>query len=561
MVARIPLIVNPDAAQIQELPATDTIDFPVAALTADGTIAANTPVLLTSAGKVKAISTVAASSGSSTIWQADSSSEAVYRLHGGTFMSGLGSSGPGGAALADNTVIAAWQIKSTTSSLDQRLQVQAGILSGNSVTWGTRVNVDETTPHAAIASNGNNLGILMYDLGSAVRVRTFYVANGGTNIVLGNLINLRADSSDGSICYLGDEGGSSYFAVAYKSTSGSQNDTYVRIIKHDGHNNLTVGNIQYVISANEGATSNAHTTTHLIPISHNKFIVQVGQQSSNTTMNVCTRGAFGNSNGTDILVGPSYTSQQLGRSADPVHLHDEHYNGSAYDPINKKFIIWHNKGNGEEGAVRVYDIVGNGINFRFESNFVYDGVEHTHHSMYPTVEVTDIGQIVVTFNRDTNNHGKRLVGSYNHDRTRIYFEIDGSTSNASGATTWSSEDTRYVQQVKADGGKIINLYSAGSDGGSYNTPGKSIVFQTATTTLTADNFLGFSSAGYSDGDAARIKVVGNIVTVSQSLTVGEKYYVRDNGVLNTSDRFHDRNFKDVLAGIAIAATKLLITPV
>ena len=193
MVARIPLIVNPDAAQIQELPATDTIDFPVAALTADGTIAANAPVILTSAGKAKAISTVAASSGSATTWQADSSSEAVYRLHDGTFMNGVGSSAPGGSALADNAVIAAWQIKSTTGTLDQRLQVQAGILSGNSVTWGTRVNVDELTGHAAIASNGNNLGILMYDLGSAVRVRTFYVANGGTNIVLGNLVNLRAD--------------------------------------------------------------------------------------------------------------------------------------------------------------------------------------------------------------------------------------------------------------------------------------------------------------------------------------------------------------------------------
>ena len=140
MVARIPLIVNPDAAQIQELPATDTIDFPVAALTADGTIAANAPVILTSAGKAKAISTVAASSGSATTWQADSSSEAVYRLHDGTFMNGVGSSAPGGSALADNAVIAAWQIKSTTGTLDQRLQVQAGILSGNSVTWGTRVN-------------------------------------------------------------------------------------------------------------------------------------------------------------------------------------------------------------------------------------------------------------------------------------------------------------------------------------------------------------------------------------------------------------------------------------
>ena len=558
MVARIPLIVNPDAAQIQELPVGDTIDFPVVTLTADGTIADTAPVLLTSDGKAKAIETVAASSGSSTTWQADSGTESVYRLHGGTFMSGLGLSAPGGAALADNAVIATWQIKSSTSSLDQRLQIQAGILSGNSVTWGTRVNVNELTDHAAIASNGNSLGVLMYDLGTMVRVRTFYVANGGTNIVLGNLVNLPANTAEGSLCYLGAEGGSDYFAMCYKITTGSQNESYVRILKHDGHNQLTLGNIQYVISANQGATSNAHTTTHLIPISHNKFIVQVGQQNSNTTMHVCTRGEYPNTNRTDVHVGPAYTSQQLGRSADPVHLHDDHYNGSVYDPINKKFVIWDSKGNGNEGTVRVYDIVGNSINFQFESNFVYTGVEHTHHSMYPTLEVTDIGQIVVTFNRDTNNHGKRVVGSYNHDRTILYFENDGMVKSASNATTWSSEDTRYVQQVKADGGKIINLYSSGSDGGSYNTPGKSIVFQTATTTLTADNFLGFSAGAYSDGDTARIKVSGN--TITGSFTIGKKYYIRDNGVISTDAVEIGRSF-NVPAGKAISTTTLLITEV
>ena len=546
MVARIPLIVNPDAAQIQELPATDTIDFPVAALTADGTIAADSAVILTSAGNAKAISTVGASSGSATTWQADSSSEAVYRLHDGTFMNGVGLSAPGGSQLADNAVIAAWQIKSTTGTLDQRLQVQAGILSGNSVTWGTRVNVDELTPHAAIASNGNNLGILMYDLGSAVRVRTFYVANGGTNIVLGNLVTLRSNSSDGSICYLGDEGGSSYFAVAYKSTTGSQNDTYVRIIKHDGHNNLTVGNIQYVISANEGATSNAHTTTHLIPISHNKFIVQVGQTNSNTTMHVCTRGAFGNSNGTDVHVGPAYTSQQLGRSADPVHLHDDHYNGSVYDPINKKLIMWISAGSGLRGRVRVYNIDGDTIKFQFESDFINTGVETGHYSMYPSLEVTDKGQIIVAWQDHSNHYGKRIVGSYNHER-------DGITWGT--VTTWSSEWTGTIQQVNADDGKIITVYQDTAQTGGYNISGKSKVFQTATTTLTSDNFLGFSAAGYSDGNTARISLSGSTTTKS-SLTIGKKYYVQDNGTLATT-----RESFDVVAGKALSATSLLITEV
>ena len=554
MVARIPLIVNPDAAQIQELPATDTIDFPVATLTADGTIAADSAVILTSAGKAKAIETVAESSGSSTTWLTGSASEAVYKLHGGTFMKGLGS------GVHDNVVIAAWQLKSTTGSIDQRLYLQCGTLSGTTITWSTtRVDTGEAVDNVAIASDGNGRGLLMYTLGSAVRVRTFYVPTSGNSslpIDWGDVETVQANSGEGSLRYLGISGSSAYFAVAYKNTAGSGNESYVRIIKHDGDNNISIGPQVQV----EGATTNAHSTTHLIPISHDKFIVQVGQLNGNTTMNVCTRVYFGNSNSTDVHVGPAYTSQELGRSADPVYLHNDHYNGSAYDTINKKFIIWHNKGNEQEGVVRVYDIVGNSINFQFESNFVYDDVEHTHHSMYPTVQVTDKGQIVVTYNLDSNNHGKRVVGSYNHDRTRIYWSSNGATPSGSGASTWSSEDTRYAQQVKADDGKIINLFTNG-DGSSYNTSGKSIVFQTTTTTLTSDNFLGFSSAGYSDGDAARIKVLGNTLTKG-GLTIGEKYYVRDDGVLVIKDAFpyQSTNFK-VVAGKAIAANKLLITPV
>tara|TARA_B100000131_G_scaffold306863_1_gene334410 strand:- start:27 stop:1703 length:1677 start_codon:yes stop_codon:yes gene_type:complete len=558
MVARIPLIVNPDAAQIQELPAGDTIDFPVVTLTADGNIADKAPVILTSAGKAKAIETVNGSpvsfSGTASTWEADSGTEAVKRLHDACWFSG------GVAGKQSDVVVAAWQIKSSTSSLDQRLHLTVGKLSGTTITWGSRKNQNEITDNVAVASNGYFRGVLMYTLGSAVRVRQFYVPTGGmgepgTSIVKGNEVTVTANSGEGSLCYLGEDDSRSWFVVAYKQTSGTGNESYMKIIRHEGDSsNLTLGS-QYKV---EGATTNSHTTTHLIPISHDKFIVQVGQQSSNTTMNVCTRSGYG------IRVGPAYTSQQLGSATDPVYLHDDHNNGSAYDPINEKFIIWHSKGNGQEGVVRVYDIVGNSINFRFESIFVADDVEHTNATMYPTVEVTDKGQIVVTFNLDSNNHGKRVVGSYNHDKTQIWWTNESAIFTGSSAPTWSSEDTRYVQQVKAgNSGKIINLFSNG-DGSSYNTPGKAVVFQTATTTLTADNFLGFSSAAYSNNDAARIKVVGNTLTTS-GLTIGEKYYVKDDGTLGTSEVFYNTNGHgksfNVGAGKAIAANKLLITPV
>ena len=540
MVARIPLIVNSSAEQIQELPSGDSISIPGdldvtgsvtgnalhgVKLTADGTIAANAAVVLTSAGKVKTISSVAESvAGSSSTWFASNgSSQAVYALHDGAWFG------------SQNAAIIAWKIKSSTSSLDQRLQIQAGTLSGTSVSWGTQLNVDELTANIAVASNGNDKAILMYDLGSATRIRTFTVS--GTTITLGNLVTVRADSAEGSLCYLGEDGGSEYFAVAYKQTTGSGNESYIKIIKHDGHNNTTLSSTQYQV---EGATTNTHSTTHLIPISHNKFIVQVGQLNGNTTMHICTR------NGTTTKIGQAYTSAELGTATDTVYLHQYHNNGSAYDPINKKYIIWHNAGNEQEGSVRVYNIDGTSFNFQFESDFVDAGVDHTHYSGYPTVEVTDKGQIVVTFGASSNHYSKRVVGDYNDER-------DGITWGA--VTTWSSEDTDSVQQVKADDGKIINVYASHSGSAGYTVSGKSLVFQTATTTLTADNFLGFSAAGYSDGNTASISVLGSKTTQS-SLTIGKDYYVQDNGTIGIG-----KSSFGVIAGKALSATSLLITPV
>ena len=85
MVARIPLIVNPDAAQIQELPAGDTLDLPVVTLTADGTIADKAAVVLTSAGKAKTISSVGETQIAGTVFHTGSGTEAVYTLHDGAW--------------------------------------------------------------------------------------------------------------------------------------------------------------------------------------------------------------------------------------------------------------------------------------------------------------------------------------------------------------------------------------------------------------------------------------------------------------------------------------------
>jgi hypothetical protein len=74
---------------------------------------------------------------------------------------------------------------------------------------------------------------------------------------------------------------------------------------------------------------------------------------------------------------------------------------------------------------------------------------------------------------------------------------------------------------------------------------------TSTTNLTQDNFVGFSSATYTNGQTADIQIVGSTNTSQSGLTTALKYYADISGNISTV-------FSGVYAGLASAATKLIV---
>ena len=159
--------------------------------------------------------------------------------------------------------------------------------------------------------------------------------------------------------------------------------------------------------------------------------------------------------------------------------------------------------------------------------------------------MTDKGQILYSYlDGSTGANAKWLLGSFDDARDYVTW---GSVTN------WASDADNMGNQpriVKANDGKLIQVYYSGSSG---NQDGKSVVSQTPTTTLTEDNFLGFSSDDYSDGETVRIKVLGNVATQS-GLTIGKKYYVQDDGTVGIG-----KSHLGVVAGKALSATSLLVT--
>ena len=71
--------------------------------------------------------------------------------------------------------------------------------------------------------------------------------------------------------------------------------------------------------------------------------------------------------------------------------------------------------------------------------------------------------------------------------------------------------------------------------------------------LTANNFIGFSDAAYSDGDTATVQIEGSVDDAQSGLTTARKHYVQTDGTLSTT-----AGDPSVPAGTAISGTKIII---
>ena len=148
------------------------------------------------------------------------------------------------------------------------------------------------------------------------------------------------------------------------------------------------------------------------------------------------------------------------------------------------------------------------------------------------------GKVVVMYKYSSNLYYYReitLSGTGNRTAT-VSAETQITTSTAGNTTRGSVADS-------VTGADIFNL---SINGWSYR------ILAPEGTTLTADNFVGFASAAYTNGQTATINVIGNTTTQS-GLTAASKYYVKKNGTVSTTV-----DNPSVEAGIALSSTKLLI---
>jgi len=131
--------------------------------------------------------------------------------------------------------------------------------------------------------------------------------------------------------------------------------------------------------------------------------------------------------------------------------------------------------------------------------------------------------------------------------------LTSSTSNAfetNNVNTGTPAQKFQIQDMKVYGVSIIGYRQNNQQFGEV----RHLDAGSSSTNLTTENFLGFSSAAYSNGNTGTINVVGNTTTKS-GLTPAQDYYVQRDGTIKTDPA---EIVGSVFAGKALSSTKLLI---
>ena len=129
-----------------------------------------------------------------------------------------------------------------------------------------------------------------------------------------------------------------------------------------------------------------------------------------------------------------------------------------------------------------------------------------------------------------------------------HISISGTTPTATTATSVSSGGA-YGQRLQA-------AFDSGNNRGvvAYDQSSslKYATYKASSTNITSSNYLGLSSAAYSNGATATINVTGSVSTVQSGLTIGTSYYIQNDGSLGTGSN------TGVKAGLALSSSSLLI---
>jgi hypothetical protein len=209
---------------------------------------------------------------------------------------------------------------------------------------------------------------------------------------------------------------------------------------------------------------------------------------------------------------------------------------AVYDENAQKIVIaYRDVGNSSFGTAIVGTVSDTSISFGTPVVF------ESANSEFITGTYTKLAKNVTIAYRDGGNSG---FG------TAIVGTVSGTSISFGTPVVFESASTSNISATYDE--NALRVVIAYADVGN-SSRGTVSLFINANSNLTTENFIGFSDGAYTNGQTARVQIVGSVDDAQSGLTAGQSYFVQRTGPLGlTADS------TSVFAGTAVAANKIIV---
>ena len=437
----------------------DTNDEGILKAAASGVLPSGQPVIVNADGTVSVVAASSQAIGSAVVFK---SGETAY--YAATFDS------------LNNRVVVAYY-DGTTSPAGFGTAV-VGTVSGTAISFGTPVVFEGSRVEdysITFDSNSNKVVIAYKDVANSSYGTAIVGTVSGTTISFGTAVVFESAASTQNSCTF--DSNSNKVVIAYKDDGNSSYGT--AIVGTVSGTGISFGSAVVYESANSVYGSITF--------------------DSNSNKVVISYSDAGNSyHGTSIVGTVSGTSISFG-SAVVFEAATVYSKGSTFDSNSNKVVIaYKDAANSNYGTAIVGTVSGTAISFG--SAVVFNAASSDY---FAPIFDSNANKVVIAYQDAGNSgYGTLVVGTVSG--TAISFGSEVVYETASSPFTSSTFDS--------NSNKVVIAYR--DDGNSYS--GTGIVFQTASTTLTAENYIGISTGGtYADGSNATVNIIGNTADVPE----------------------------------------------
>lgn len=379
-------------------------------------------------------------------------------------------------------------------------------ITGNTITYGTPVEYAANTEWTAITydENAGKVLIAYADNGDSDHGKAIVGTVSGTSISFGSASEFYGDAATSKI------------DVTYDSNAQKSLITYVGSSRIRSRVATISGTSVSFGTENDWLSNTSENLTTTFDSSQNKIVCFYidNSQSEHGYARV------GTISGTTV----SFGSEVEFENAQVTFLK------SVYDPDQQKVVCAYNAGS---RRIIVGTVSGTSISFGS-----------------PLVNAQTFGNVSMTYHTGANKI--IIFGAGNSDGRVVPVSVVGTSATItdSEATVASYDTTKSRIAYDANAERVVLAHKNDS-----NSTGAAIAYTPAFTrvNLTANNFLGFSDAAYSDGQTAKIQIAGSVDDAQSGLTTAKKHYVQTDGTLSTT-----ADNPSVEAGVGISTTQIIV---